>query len=101
MPTPRPQSFDPLTSGVDADIHTARDEPRARIAVVACPLSMGRRMDSNRFPIDMPRLIGFYMQRRLMLDDLISRRIALHEINSALADLKTSKPAQSVVIFPM
>ncbi len=40
-------------------------------------------MGSNRFPVDMPRLVDFYMSGRLKLDDMISRRIKLADINGA------------------
>ncbi len=61
----------------------------------------GSFMGSNRFPIDMPRLIEFYMQGRLKLDDLVSRRIALDDINTGFDELKTGKLARSVIEFAM
>jgi S-(hydroxymethyl)glutathione dehydrogenase/alcohol dehydrogenase len=59
----------------------------------------GSFMGSNRFPIDMPRLVDLYMQGRLKLDQLISRRIRLDEINQAFAEMKTGEIARSVVVF--
>ncbi len=56
-------------------------------------------MGSNRFPIDMPRFIDFYLQGRLKLDTLISRRLALEDINSAFDELKTGAIARSVIEF--
>jgi len=59
----------------------------------------GSYMGSNRFPIDMPRLVDLYMQGRLKLDELISRRIRLDEVNEAFAEMKTGGIARSVIMF--
>ena len=59
----------------------------------------GSAMGSNRFPIDMPRLIDFYMQRKLHLDDWISDRIKLSEINEGFANMKAGKVVRSVIQF--
>ena len=59
----------------------------------------GSLMGSNRFPVDMPRLVDLYLQGRLQLDPMISQRIALAQINEALAELKRGELARSVVVF--
>ena len=59
----------------------------------------GSSMGSNRFRVDMPRLIEFYHQRRLHLDDWISDRIALADINQGFANMKAGKVVRSVVQF--
>jgi S-(hydroxymethyl)glutathione dehydrogenase/alcohol dehydrogenase len=59
----------------------------------------GSLMGSNRFPVDMPRLVDFYMQGRLKLDDLVSRRIGLEQINEAFEEMKTGRIARSVIVF--
>jgi len=59
----------------------------------------GSYMGSNRFPVDMPRLVDFYMNGKLNLDDLISRRIKLEEVNSAFDELKRGELARSVIVF--
>ncbi len=59
----------------------------------------GSYMGSNRFPVDMPRLVDFYMQGRLKLDELISRRIKLEDVNSAFDELKRGELARSVIVF--
>ena len=56
-------------------------------------------MGSNRFPVDMPRLVDFYMSGKLKLDELIARRIRLEEVNEAFAEMKTGKVARSVIVF--
>jgi S-(hydroxymethyl)glutathione dehydrogenase/alcohol dehydrogenase len=59
----------------------------------------GSYMGSNRFPVDMPRLVDLYLQGRLKLDELVSRRIKLDEINEAFAAMKSGEVARSVVVF--
>ena len=59
----------------------------------------GSMMGSNRFPIDMPRLVDFYMNGKLKLDDLISRRVKLDQVNEAFAEMKTGNIARSVIVF--
>ena len=59
----------------------------------------GSMMGSNRFRVDMPRFVDFYLQGRLHLDDLISRRIALEDINEGMAALNTGEIARSVIMF--
>ena len=59
----------------------------------------GSFMGSNRFPVDMPRLVDFYMDGRLNLDALISRRIRLDQVNEAFAEMKTGELARSVIVF--
>ncbi|MEZ5559419.1 MAG: Zn-dependent alcohol dehydrogenase [Pseudomonadales bacterium] len=59
----------------------------------------GSNMGSNRFRVDMPRFVDFYLQGRLHLDDLISRRIKLEDVNEGLEALKTGEVARSVIMF--
>jgi S-(hydroxymethyl)glutathione dehydrogenase/alcohol dehydrogenase len=59
----------------------------------------GSLMGSNRFPIDMPRLVDFYMSGKLKLDELISRRIRLDQVNDAFTEMKTGAIARSVIMF--
>ncbi|MBW3558946.1 MAG: Zn-dependent alcohol dehydrogenase [Proteobacteria bacterium] len=59
----------------------------------------GSFMGSNRFPVDMPRYVDFYLQGRLKLNDLISRRIGLGEVNAGFDELKRGELARSVIVF--
>ena len=59
----------------------------------------GSQMGSNRFPVDMPRLVDHYMRGQLKLDELISRRIRLDQINEGFSDMKTGAIARSVIVF--
>jgi S-(hydroxymethyl)glutathione dehydrogenase/alcohol dehydrogenase len=59
----------------------------------------GSAMGSNRFPIDMPRLVDFYMSGKLKLDEMISRRLKLEEVNSAFDEMNRGEVARSVIVF--
>ncbi|MBI1251149.1 MAG: zinc-binding dehydrogenase [Alphaproteobacteria bacterium] len=59
----------------------------------------GSLMGSNHFPVDMPRLVDFYLAGKLRLDDMISRRIRLEQVNEAFAEMKTGGVARSVIMF--
>jgi S-(hydroxymethyl)glutathione dehydrogenase/alcohol dehydrogenase len=60
---------------------------------------LGSMMGSNRFRIDMPRYVEFYMSGRLMLDEMISERFKLGEINTAIQKLRDGKVARGVIDF--
>jgi S-(hydroxymethyl)glutathione dehydrogenase/alcohol dehydrogenase len=59
----------------------------------------GSNMGSNRFRVDMPRYIDFYLQGRLNLDDMISRRGKLEDVNDAFASMKNGEVARTVLMF--
>ncbi|MEK7806546.1 MAG: Zn-dependent alcohol dehydrogenase, partial [Chloroflexota bacterium] len=59
----------------------------------------GSSMGSNRFRIDMPRYIEFYRQGRLKLDQLVSQRLTLEQVNVAFEDMKQGHVARSVISF--
>ncbi len=59
----------------------------------------GSSMGSNRFRIDMPRMIELYMQGRLHLDDWVSDTIKLEEINEGFQAMKDGKVIRSVIDF--
>lgn len=59
----------------------------------------GSMMGSNRFRVDMPRFVDFYLQGRLHLDDLVSNRIKLSDINEGMAALEGGEIARSVIMF--
>ena len=59
----------------------------------------GSGMGSNRFRTDMPRLIEFYRQGRLLLDEMITRRGRLEDVNEAFRAMKAGEVARSVLMF--
>ena len=59
----------------------------------------GSNMGSNKFRIDMPKYVDMYLNGKLNLDDMISARLPLTEINSAFESMKTGEIARDVIIF--
>lgn len=59
----------------------------------------GAIMGSNRFPVDIPRLVDFYMRGLLDLDSIISETIPLEQINEGFDKMKRGDAARSVIVF--
>ena len=59
----------------------------------------GSSMGSNRFRKDMPRYIEFFMQGRLKLDEMITRRGHLEDVNEAFRAMKAGEVARTVLTF--
>jgi len=59
----------------------------------------GSLMGSNRFRIDMPRLVDFYKSGRLHLKELVSRQLRLEDVNQGLDALLIGDVARSVIVF--
>src|ERR1700686_4768032 len=59
----------------------------------------GTNMGSNRFRIDMLRYIDFYQQGRLNLDDMLTRRGKLADVNEAFRAMKAGEVARTVLMF--
>src|SRR5439155_1441330 len=59
----------------------------------------GSIMGSNRFRVDMPRYIDFYLQGRLKLDEMITRKGHLEDVNEAFRAMKAGEVARTVLTF--
>lgn len=57
------------------------------------------RMGSNQFRTDIPNYLEFYRQGRLKLDEMVSRRGQLGDINEAFRAMKAGEVARSVLVF--
>jgi S-(hydroxymethyl)glutathione dehydrogenase / alcohol dehydrogenase len=57
------------------------------------------RMGSNQFRTDIPNYLEFYRQGRLKLDEMISRRGRLDDINDAFRAMKAGEVARTVLLF--
>ncbi len=60
---------------------------------------MGSNMGSTRLLVDIPRLIELYGQGRLKLDELISNRYPLEDINEAIASVMRGEALRNVIMF--
>ena len=56
-------------------------------------------MGSNRFRQDIPAYLDFCRRGRLNLDDLITRRARLEDINEAFEDMKRGEVARTMLMF--
>jgi S-(hydroxymethyl)glutathione dehydrogenase / alcohol dehydrogenase len=59
----------------------------------------GSNMGSNRFRVDMPRYVDLYLSGRLKLDELVSARIGLEQINDGFDAMRRGEVARSVIEF--
>lgn len=59
----------------------------------------GSIMGSNRFKVDMPQYVDFYMQGRLKLDEMISRRARLEDVNEAFRAMTAGEVVRTVLVF--
>lgn len=59
----------------------------------------GAIMGRNHFPVDLPRLVDFYMRGLLDLDSIIAERIPLSGINGGFEKMKQGTSARSVIVF--
>ena len=60
---------------------------------------LGSKMGSSRLAVDVPKLVTLYEQGRLKLDELISARYPLDEINRAVAEANRGEALRNVIIF--
>ena len=59
----------------------------------------GSMMGGLRNSIDVPRYVALYLAGKLKLDEMISRRRPLAEINEAFDDMRRGEVARSVILF--
>jgi S-(hydroxymethyl)glutathione dehydrogenase/alcohol dehydrogenase len=60
---------------------------------------VGSKMGDVVIQRDIPWMLDLYKQGRLKLDELISGRWPLTQINEAIADTKTGSAKRNVIIF--
>jgi S-(hydroxymethyl)glutathione dehydrogenase/alcohol dehydrogenase len=75
-----------------------------KVGLAAMDLLSGKKlqgaiMGMNHFPVDLPRLVDFYMRGLLDLDTIIAERIPLEKINEGFEKMKGGHSARSVVVF--
>jgi S-(hydroxymethyl)mycothiol dehydrogenase len=60
---------------------------------------LGSKMGSARVETDVPKIIDLYRQGRLKLDELITGRYRLGEINEAIAGVTSGNALRNVIVF--
>lgn len=56
-------------------------------------------MGSTRFRLDIPLYLEYYRQGRLNLDEMISNRISLADVNEGYAEMESGDIARNVIVF--
>ncbi len=56
-------------------------------------------MGENRFPVDIPRLVDFYLRGLLDLDSIVAETIPLEQINDGFEKMRKGDAARSVITF--
>ncbi len=75
-----------------------------RVGLGAMDLLSGKKlqgafMGANRFPVDIPRLVDFYLRGLLDLDAIVAETIPLEAVNEGFEKMKRGEAARSVVVF--
>lgn len=60
---------------------------------------IGSKMGSARISEDVPKLVELYEQKRLKLDELVTARYALEDINEAISAVNNSEALRNVIVF--
>jgi Zn-dependent alcohol dehydrogenase len=60
---------------------------------------IGSRMGGTRLQVDVPRLVDLYRRGRLHLDELITGRYSLDQINPAIASMESGNAVRNVILF--
>ena len=79
-------------SGVKATIEAVDLADNAQVIV-------GSKMGSTRLQVDVPKLVELYERKRLKLDELITKRYSLDQINEAIAAVNNAEALRNVIIF--
>ena len=67
--------------------------------VVSEKVITGSLMGSTRLSVDVPRLVALYDQHRLKLDELITARYSLAQINEAIRSTESGTAVRNVILF--
>lgn len=60
---------------------------------------IGTKMGNSVIAVDIPELLDLYAKGKYKLDELISRRFKLEEINQAMDEVRSGKAIKNVVVF--
>ena len=60
---------------------------------------LGSKMGDTHIQVDIPSLVALYKQKRLKLDELITGRYPLEQINEAMAAVNRGEALRNVIVF--
>ena len=75
-----------------------------QVGIGALDLLSGKKLQGAyiggaRFPVDIPRLVDFYLRGLLDLDSIVAETIALEQVNEGFETMKKGGAARSVIVF--
>jgi S-(hydroxymethyl)glutathione dehydrogenase/alcohol dehydrogenase len=75
-----------------------------KVGLAALDLLSGKKlqgalMGANRFPVEIPRLVDFYLRGLLDLDTIVAETIPLEQVNEGFDRMKRGDSARSVIVF--
>ncbi|MEE9357472.1 MAG: zinc-binding dehydrogenase [Sedimenticolaceae bacterium] len=80
--------------------HTGEQSNYEPVVIAALGQSLiGTKMGDTVLARDIPWLVDLYQQGRLKLDELVSRRWPLEQINEAIADTSSGAARRNVIVF--
>jgi S-(hydroxymethyl)glutathione dehydrogenase/alcohol dehydrogenase len=56
-------------------------------------------MGDSRIKVDIPKLVALYDAGRLMLDELITERFSLDQINDAMTKARSGEAVRNVIMM--
>lgn len=59
----------------------------------------GAYLGGSRFPVDIPKLVDFYLRGLLDLDTIVAETISLEQVNEGFERMKRGDSARSVIVF--
>lgn len=96
------QAFAMLGRGGTATVVGAPGDVSIQLPVSALMIDrriQGSWMGSNRFQLDVPAYVELYLQGRLLLDEMISARLPLEDLDVAFTALRHGAGTRNVVLF--
>lgn len=69
------------------------------IAADWCQKIIGSKMGETKVKIDIPWLVSHYRKGSLLLDELVSNRYPLEQINEAIAEVERGEVLRNVIVF--
>jgi S-(hydroxymethyl)glutathione dehydrogenase/alcohol dehydrogenase len=60
---------------------------------------LGSNVGSTRLSVDIPRLVALYQNGKLMLDELITNRYPLDQINAAIESMERGEALRNVIVL--
>jgi len=78
--------------GTNVELHAAELVLRGK-SILGCM------MGENQFRLDMPNYVELYLNGALKLDEMISARLPLEQVNEAFESMRKGTAARSVIVF--